>query len=120
MEVTFLQFLFNFILFSSEAFNNRVAVTILRVPGGLDYSFITDEEYLNNHIDNDLTTEASPNRTITSDGNLSIDSANDDSVSDNRPFTPRKSIITQNVNENIKDSVKTKQNEEKNVTNKEK
>ncbi|KAK6631514.1 hypothetical protein RUM44_006041 [Polyplax serrata] len=85
-----------------EAFNNRVAVTILRVTGGLDFSMITDEDYLKNPVNGDLTTASIPNNgTVNSEENLSLGLRRNESdpglecLPVESPHLPRKFLVNE-------------------------
>ncbi|EEB16309.1 sodium-potassium-chloride cotransporter, putative [Pediculus humanus corporis] len=71
-----------------EAFYHRVAVTIVRVPGGLDYSWVTDEEI--------SKIPANGNLTVTSNG-TSDRSAALECLPVESPHLPRKFIINEKI-----------------------
>lgn len=102
----------SFFLFYSEAFNNRVGVTILRVAGGLDYSIITDEDCLQPPINNELTTISNPDKTLHSDENFNLDLRQNESdiglecLPVESPCMPRKYTINERHKKNNNNSPK--------------
>lgn len=105
--------------FYSEAFNNRVAVTILRLAGGLDFSQITDEEEIlknGEQINNELTNGSItiPIRSAGSEENLSGDLKRNDSNNSlgflpvESPYMARRYIVNEKKDDSPRNILKQK------------
>lgn len=109
--VSYLQLLISTNVYS-EAFNNRLGVTILRLPGGLDFSTITDEDEL---LKNQPNGEMNLNKTIHSDSSMTIDSLKRSDSNHSlgylpveSPFVSRRYVINDKRSDSPKDLIKNK------------
>ena len=55
-SISYLSFIYSY------AFDNRMSVAILRVPGGLDYSKVIEEDEIENSPSTDMTLTIPPSR----------------------------------------------------------